>query len=127
MLPIGRLGVNNFLESKRVDRDFQHYVSLWAFRLENGTPKPDPTYAQRYPHRRALLLLLEQGLQGQSILDKLIDLEREIEVACEIEVKEDLEILPLKLLFPLLVLQFPAFLLLLVGPLTQKFLNALRF
>ena len=77
-------------------------------------------------HRRALLEILAAGLGGQSILAHLELLKEEIIDACDLEIKSHLEMLPLKMLAPLLIFQFPAFLLLLFGPLLKHLVQELN-
>ncbi len=74
------------------------------------------------PYRRALLELAAAALSGQSIQSQLQELRDEVELACEAEIKERLDLLPLHMLFPLLFFLFPAYLLLLFGPLVSSFL-----
>lgn len=75
--------------------------------------------------RRASLEILLLGLSGHPVqqqLDRLID---EVKRASEQEIKRHVESLPLRALLPLLLLQFPAFLLLVFGPLIKRFLQEL--
>ncbi|MCB0412889.1 MAG: hypothetical protein KDD50_01055 [Bdellovibrionales bacterium] len=78
------------------------------------------------PYRRALLDLIEISLIGGSIFDYIEALEREILSACHSEIKEYLDILPLKTLLPLLLFQFPAYLLLMIGPMMNSLSESLR-
>lgn len=80
---------------------------------------------QMSPFRQAALMLLDRGLRGESIYQQLIQLEEEIIEASKSELETFLNVLPLKMLIPLLLLQFPAFLLLLFGPLLGQLLGAL--
>ncbi len=76
-------------------------------------------------YRRSLLEIFELGLNGHPILQKLIEFEEELVAACEEEIQRDLDLLPFKLLCPLLFCQFPAFLLLLLGPIFVQLLQEL--
>ena len=78
------------------------------------------------PQRRALLELIAQSLAGQPILSHLEELRAEIVSACEHEIAEHLELLPIKMLLPLLLFHFPAFLILLFGPLLTKLVEELN-
>ena len=75
------------------------------------------------PYRRSLLELAAIGLGGQSIQAALVELQREIELACDEEIKVHIDMLPLKMLLPLLLLQFPAFMMVLFGPLLSRFIE----
>lgn len=77
-------------------------------------------------YRESLFSLLVAGLQGNSILPQLRELRAEIEGQLELDMKAHIESLPLKMLIPLLFGMFPAFLILLLGPITQNFLEALK-
>ena len=70
-------------------------------------------------HRRALVEVLMSGVAGQSIALHLESLAIEIRLACDAEIREHLELLPVKMLAPLLLFQFPAFLILMFGPLLR--------
>lgn len=77
-------------------------------------------------YRQSLFSLLFVGVQGNSILPQLRELRSEIEAQLELDMKAHIESLPLKMLIPLLLGMFPAFLILLLGPITQNFLEALK-
>lgn len=73
-----------------------------------------------------LLRLLERGLRGEAILGHLQEFERELVERCESQIDEFIESLPLKSLMPLLFLIFPAYLILLLGPLVERLLSSLQ-
>ena len=75
------------------------------------------------PYRRSLLELAAHGLSGQSVQTPLAELQKEIENACDEEIKLHIDMLPLKMLLPLLLLQFPAFMMVLFGPLLSRFVE----
>ena len=72
--------------------------------------------------RMVLAQVLDQGLQGASVLSNLEELYRQALGEQELQMKYHLEKLPFRLLLPLLLCFFPAFLLLLFGPLVNEFL-----
>ena len=76
-------------------------------------------------YRAALKELIWSGLDGNSISDQLKLLKEEIEGACKIELESFIESIPLKSMVPLLLFQFPSFLLILIGPLLTKILETL--
>lgn len=76
-------------------------------------------------YRENLFQLLELGKRGAPILREWRALRREIELQIEADLKGHVDALPFKMLIPLLLLMFPAFLILLFGPITQAFLSVL--
>lgn len=75
-------------------------------------------------YRKALFEVLWMGLDGKSIYPVLKLLEEEMVKACEEEIHTQASKLPFLLLLPLLLLQTPAFLLLLFGPILQQLQEA---
>lgn len=73
--------------------------------------------------QRLLFDLLYQAVQGKSIYEAINSLEREMREASQAELDQHLGRLPYKLMIPLLLLQFPALLLLILGPLIFYFLK----
>jgi hypothetical protein len=71
--------------------------------------------------RRQVLELIEQGLRGAPIYSQVCFLQDELIQSTQLEIAEFVTKLPLKSLFPLLLLQFPAFLILLLGPFLTQF------
>lgn len=76
-------------------------------------------------YRRSLLQILERGLRGEAVYSVLLQLETELVEACQEEISNKVARLPFILLIPLLLFQFPAFLMLLFGPLLQNFFHSL--
>ena len=76
-------------------------------------------------YRRILLELVAAGLSGLSIQNQLKEIQVEIERGMDLEIKRHVELLPLKMMVPLLLFQFPAFLLLLFGPILSQLLKEL--
>ena len=81
----------------------------------------DATYYEIFnPYRRELFYLFEQGLRGEPIRARLIAIEQEIKETCFYEIDAFISGLPLRALLPMLLIQFPSFLLLLFGPLINE-------
>jgi hypothetical protein len=80
----------------------------------------------RSPQRRALVDLIATALSGQPILTHLEELKLELVNAIDLEIRGHIELLPIKMLVPLLLLQFPAFLVLLFGPLLSRLIQELN-
>lgn len=69
--------------------------------------------------------LLERGCGGQPISEALLQLQEEVEKAVDHELELHIAGLPFKALVPLLLFQFPAFLLLLLGPIVRELQRSL--
>jgi hypothetical protein len=118
-----RSGVLSFIQVSR--SDFAKDVSKWISWRDQGLETQSIAQNQRSQYRRGLLELLERGLRGESIYTYLIQLELETIEACEDEISRKVSKLPFLLLVPLLLMQFPAFLMLLFGPLLENFFHSL--
>jgi len=70
---------------------------------------------------KELLICIESGLQGDSIYERLEVLLFETERESRVCLQSFIEILPYKLLLPLLMLQLPAFLILILVPSVRYF------
>lgn len=90
---------------------------LWCLKLQGESEIAESTLPG---HRsRALWELLERGLLGEPILEPLQHLENDIEAAATADLETHIATLPFKALIPLLFFQFPAFVILLIGPLLR--------
>lgn len=78
---------------------------------------------QETQHRRELLEVLMCGLTGEPILHRLEQFEEEVILACKDELERHLQKLPVLALLPLVLLQFPAFLIIMLGPLFKHLLE----
>ncbi len=125
-----RTGILNFLNKYPTQystqiffrsQSFRELVSLWLLTIDQGQEAAS-FINSLHPCRRTLLLLLEKGLKGLPILPILIELENEIIKSCDEELNELIQKIPLLLLFPVLFLMFPAYLILLLGPLLESLL-----
>lgn len=120
-----RAAIARYLQIVSVHDPFSLDVRQFLFAWEQGRDWRAMLRNVESPHRRALIEVLACGLSGQSISAHLESLRAEITAACDLEIKEHLEMLPLKMLAPLLLFQFPAFLLLLFGPLLRHLVEEL--
>lgn len=118
-----RLGAEKYLRKASSRDDFVSVVRQFLLAWDQGQDVRKITSKAKSPHRRALLDVLGMALMGQPVRVHLEGLQREIVAASEDEVQRHLEILPIKMLIPLLFLQLPAFLLLLFGPLLNKLIE----
>jgi hypothetical protein len=113
-------GVKRYLQCDA--DDFTPVVARWLFEIEQGVPASRPKLT---PQRKILLDVLRAGIQGQPIHTRLGQLEEDFIQSCQDQISRELDVLPLKLLIPLLLFQFPAYLLLLFGPLMNQFVRSL--
>ncbi|MBO9668760.1 MAG: hypothetical protein J7501_18320 [Bdellovibrio sp.] len=118
-----KIGILAYL--KRHDGEFSAVVSRWLALLQQGKDTNGLIKELSSQHRQVLLQLLERGLRGEAVYSMLLNLEEEIIEACQEEISNKLVRLPFLLLIPLLLFQFPAFLMLLFGPLLQNFFHSL--
>ena len=113
--------IKNYAQRYPAD-EFAKDLNLWLFARETGKKfEKKPGF-----YRAALLEILDRGLKGDPIMEYLKDLEKEILEVCKEEMEKHLEKLPYICLIPLMLFQFPAFLLLLIGPLVLNLLNILQ-
>ncbi len=117
-------GILNYLRS--VDDEFSHQVACWLSAIEKKESSHLILNQVHSVYRKELLRLLERGLAGASILHILKSLEEEILSACDNEIQNKITDLPYLAMIPLLLFQFPAFLLLLLGPLLMQLLDLLK-
>jgi hypothetical protein len=71
-------------------------------------------------YRKALLQIIMVGLRGEPVLAQLRELEVELMKACQADVDRFAATLPMKTMVPLLLIQFPAFLLVMLGPVVSE-------
>lgn len=111
-------------------KNHQNEISLqtqrWFMAYEQGGDWQKVISEIKSPQRRGLLMLLTKGISGQAIYTQLIQLEDEIVQITQEELDQHIAKLPFKVLLPLMLLQFPAFLVLLFGPILAEFLTSMR-
>lgn len=110
------------------DAGFNHEILRFLRRIEVSDASEMGSHEETYRtlYRESFFSILAAGVQGHSILPRLRDLRLEVEAQLELDMKAHVESLPLKTLIPLLLCMFPAFLILLLGPITQNLLEALK-
>lgn len=100
--------------------DFAQSLREW-WALSNQGRKPTAEKERfRTHYQRAAIQLIERGCRGEPTLEHLAALEDEIELAATNELELFLAGLPFKVLLPLLFFQFPAYLVLLLGPVLRE-------
>lgn len=117
-----KIGIQNYLSKHQDEYSFQ--VLQWLSMIQQGQPTHKLTLQISSIYRRNLLNLLERGLKGESIHMTLTHFQDEIIEACQDEIARKIAVLPMKLLLPMLGAQFPAFIILLFGPILQNFFHS---
>lgn len=87
----------------------------WAQRTQGAISEPFTSFREQ-----AFWELLARGAAGQPTAEPLRALEDEARAAAESELELHVSTLPFKLLIPLLLFQFPAYLILLLGPMLRE-------
>ncbi|MCB0391534.1 MAG: hypothetical protein KDD58_09590 [Bdellovibrionales bacterium] len=93
---------------------YDHSLNNWQF--------PDG-YSM---YRRTLFDLLHEGLNGVSIVEKLIELENLVLKECHRNLEKLTLVLPYKGLLPLMLCMFPALILIVLGPVFYEFMEVLN-
>ncbi len=118
-----RSGLRSYLELR--PDEFAPTVSAWLILIERGCCTGDLLQKIESPARAQLLRIFERGLQGESVLITLSAMDEEVQEQGIIEIETFLGQLPFRMLLPLLFFLFPAFLLLLLGPLLFRVLESM--
>ena len=113
--------VKKYIQNNLQD-EFAKELSLWLFARETGQKFEKKL---RF-HRKILIEILSRGLRGDPIMEYLRDFEKEIIEICKEDLERHLERLPYICLVPLMLFQFPALLILLIGPLVLNLFNILK-
>lgn len=116
------VGVQSFLKTSK--DSFANEVSRWQIERQWGGAR-SKAWGNTSPYRQTLLELLEKAMEGKAIYSQLCELEEEILDASRQELNQAVEMLPLKMLVPMMVFQVPAFLFLLFGPLLERFVGGM--
>lgn len=112
--------ITDFIENE--EGEFSDQVEIWLYCYEQGHDF-FAKEARLSLYRRELLLILEKGLGGMPILSVLQGLQTEIIEKSMEEIEDFTSKLPFKMMIPLLFFQFPAFMVLLIGPILKVFLE----
>ena len=113
------------LYSQRNDKDdLAKELGVWLLAQSAGKNYQNKIFNSFY--RKRLLEILNQGLKGFAILPALSDLEEDLIFISNENLDQHIQKLPLISLIPLMLFEFPAFFLLLAGPLLLNLLKALQ-
>lgn len=114
-----RMGIRRFIS--QTDSDWSRLLARWFLMVENQQRTDTLINELSSPYRVALLQVLEKGLRGETIHPILCELEKELIEVSKLEIEKHISLLPLKMLVPLLLFQFPAYLILVFGALLRSF------
>lgn len=117
-------GLKNYFQEIR--DEFSPHVWGWYECVQKDLDVEAVLAGINSQYRKSLLRLLFRGLKKESIFEALLNLEHETIQACQLEIDEKLTKLPYVLMIPVLFFQFPALLLLILGPLIQNFIESLK-
>lgn len=109
---------------RNIEDDFSKELAFWLFAKETGKDYNKNLFNN--PYRKHLLELLSRGIQGEPILSALSEFEQELVFASNENMEQYLQKLPFMSLIPLMIFAFPAFFLLLTGPLVLDLISALQ-
>ena len=104
------------------EEDFAKNLGQWLFFEETDRDYSLDSFSC---YRKNLIEILKRGLRGEPILEILLEFEKEAVDICKNDLEKHLQKLPFISLFPLMVFQFPAFLLLFIGPLVLELISSL--
>lgn len=103
---------------------FSDFLVKWIHQHERGE-RMDPNSHLKSATQIVLVQLLEKGLSGVPIYSQLLEIENEVISKCRSEMAEFTYKLSLRLLLPLLLLQFPSLLILFLGFLSSQITRGL--
>ncbi|MCZ0933202.1 MAG: hypothetical protein OXJ52_08630 [Oligoflexia bacterium] len=106
------------------EEDLAKELGVWLFAQSAGKKYENKIFDTFY--RKRLLEILNQGLKGEAVLSSLSDLEEDLIFISNEDLEQHIQKLPLISLIPLMLFEFPAFFLLLAGPLLLNLLYALQ-
>jgi hypothetical protein len=109
--------------SPGLDFEIRQEVTQLLLNMARGDQQVVQKIKMKSPYRQSLFVVLYSGLIGEPIVARLKELEQEIQSACEEEIELFISKLPMRILLPMLLIQFPAFLLLMFGPLLDEFIK----
>lgn len=101
--------------------DFSLVMERWIVSSQQEKYSPGHFQKNLTLYRRSIFDLLDLAKAGASIIEPLKSMEKELISICENDLQKHLDKLPFQLMIPMLFLQFPAVLILIIGPLLIQF------
>ena len=115
--------IKTYIQSTLED-PFAKELGLWLFAEETGRFFNTQTLKSIY--RKHLIDILKRGLRGEPVLKILEEYEKDLIEICKEDLEKHLQKLPFISLIPLLLFEFPALLIILIGPLLLNLLSVLQ-
>jgi hypothetical protein len=106
--------------------EFTHRVQRLLYVVDDKESLKQATELAHTPLQRALFLLIVRGCHGEPVGSAIEALISEMRQTSETQIEEHIQALPLKMMLPILLLQFPAFLILLLGPMFLEFVGRMK-
>ncbi|MFN7904577.1 MAG: hypothetical protein ACK5P5_05285 [Pseudobdellovibrionaceae bacterium] len=106
--------------------DFKLELIHFHVSQTQGQPINHVLFSSKFRLRRQLWVLMDRSRQGEPILPFLLALEAEALATFEDIATQNTQKLPFLMMIPLLLFQFPAFGLLILGPLLDIFLHSMN-
>ncbi len=117
-----RQSLQNFIQTET--GPLAENLKLWWIQLE--TRSAEPPCFQLTRSQKATVNLIQRSFQGESIGAGLALLQQEVTEKCENQIEAYVQGLPLRSLLPLIFLIFPAYLLILLGPLVEELIHSIN-
>lgn len=117
------IALRNYLA--KTQDEFSVVIEDWLILRSEGRQEVALARLEDHFYRKTLLIIFEKGLSGVPVLEALVEYEKELFLKCDEEIEQKLSDLPFYIMLPVMGLQFPAYLLLLFGPLIQLFMGGL--
>lgn len=111
--------IKRYIKTKR--DPFALTLEEWAIVAQMERYQPGQFQKSLPLYRKTIFDLLDLARSGVSIIDPLKAMEKEMIQICEHDLGRHLDKLPFKLMLPMLFMQFPAVLMLIIGPLLIQF------
>lgn len=112
-------GILSYIDQDRKD-SWRQFLHIWLKEIEQKRKFEMDSYKISL-QRKHCLMILGRGLMGESIHAQLCNIEEELFRSATAEVEEYVATLPIKSLIPLLFFQFPALIIMILGPLLSSF------
>lgn len=103
--------------------EFSFTMNRWIVFSQQEQYRPGGFQKNLPVYRRSIFDLLDLAKSGASIVEPLKSMEKELISICENDLQRHLDKLPFQLMIPMLFLQFPAILILIIGPLLMQFFS----
>lgn len=111
------IGTRRLLEQIPLDVRYDLIRLFFQFDQDRGLAK---NFETKSVYRKEVLRIIWAGLSGEPIAGRLKEVELEIQGACEEEIETFVSRLPIRAMLPVLLMQFPAFLILVFSPIVEE-------